>query len=472
MDLKNKYEKEAYVDLKEICWRLLEQWKAIVIVALCVMALFLGFVYLHNANAAKKEDQTNQTKQKVTEEEVLNSLPESERSIVASAYRLLQKREQLSNYVCTAPILQVDPNHIKRLHVSWAVDDNGENMNSVIMAYLMAFQEESRINALLKASGTDLSHEQFANLMNVSFPTQLNLDIVSIYIILTDDMNVEAIQEELKSQVESIHTRLQNEFGDHRIVNYQSEVSVVADANLYQSQITALSGLVTVNTQLNNLKNTFSAEQEKAFSKLQSLGNKQVVTEQTQTAPKSLSLMNIIIGLILGACAYVVVYFLIVVISNRTISSSILQGSSVRLLGEWYGPSGERILTRDRFVWGKHHRKHLDQETEISKIADTIESICSFKQIKTLLLMLSAECTQEQEAFIQNLSERIEAQGIDTNLIKSDQSEASFSDRDLIAADGVVLMIIDSNTKSKTVDDIIDRCNDYEKPLVGSVYLG
>lgn len=469
MDLKNNYKKEAYIDLKEICWRLLEQWKAIAVVALCVMALFLGYLHFHNANAVKKEEQANQTKDQVTEEEILNSLPESDRSIVASAYRLLQKREQLSDYVCTAPILQVDPNHIKRLNVSWAVGDNGENKNALTMAYLMALQEESVVNALLKASGTDLSPEQFANLMNVTFPTQLNLDIVSGYIILTDDMNVGAIQEELTKQVESIHGKLQNEFGEHRIINYQSGVSVVADSNLYQNQITSLSGLVTVNTQLNNLKNTFSAEQEKAFSKLQSIGTQQVVTEQTQPKPKSISLMDIIIGLILGVCAYVVVYFLYTVISAKVISSTALQEASVRTLGEWHSPSESKTkrLARDGFVWRKHHKGYLDQDGEVDKIANTLGNICSFKQIKNLPLLLTAECSQEQKGFVRSLADSIEAKGIETKLL-----ETPFNDSDLIEADGAVLVIIDSKTKSKDLSSVFDRCNDYEKSILGSVYLG
>ena len=123
-----------------------------------------------------------------------------------------------------------------------------------------------------------------AAFFSVSFPNQLDLDVVSYDILLTENMKAEAVQKECRHQVESIHARLQNEFGEHRIVNYQSEIAVVADQTLYQSQLTALNGLVTINTQLNNLKNTFSAEQEKAFSKLQSIGNKQEVMSNEDIA--------------------------------------------------------------------------------------------------------------------------------------------------------------------------------------------
>lgn len=469
MDLKNNYKKEAGFDLKEMFWRLLEQWKAIVVVALLVMALFLGFVHMHNANAIKKEDQANQIEKQVTEEEVLDALPENERSMVASAYQILQKRNQFSDYICTAPVIEIDPNHIQRLRVSWAVDNGDKETSALIMAYITAIQEDSCKKALLQASGADLNGEQFGTLMNVSFPNQLDLDVVSYDILLTENMKAEAVQKECRHQVESIHARLQNEFGEHRIVNYQSEIAVVADQTLYQSQLTALNGLVTINTQLNNLKNTFSAEQEKAFSKLQSIGNKQEVMRQAQPAAKSISLMDIIIGLILGVCAYVLVYFLYTVISNRMISAKTLQESSVRTLGEWHGLSEakKKTLTRDRFVWRKHHKGHMDMDSEISKITDTIRNICSFRHFKALPLLVTAECSKEQDDFICRLADHIEENGIEAKVIKT-----SLEDRELIEAQGIVLVIIDSKTKSADLGYVFDRCNDYEKPIVGSVYLG
>ena len=43
MEMKNNtISNDYYLDIKEFVWRLLEQWKAIVLLAICVSALFLG----------------------------------------------------------------------------------------------------------------------------------------------------------------------------------------------------------------------------------------------------------------------------------------------------------------------------------------------------------------------------------------------------------------------------------------------
>ena len=470
MDLKNKYEKEAFIDLKEMCWRLLEQWKAIVITALVVMALFLGFMYVQNANNAKRQEQANQVQEQVTDEEILAALPEKDRLLVVSAYRLLQKREQFSEYICTTPIVEIDPGHINRLRVTFAVDKGGEDTDALTQAYIMAFQEDSCKNALLEASGSTMSPEQFDSLLTHPFPYQFEIGLVSCDIFMTEDMDAEALKEEMQKQTDSIHARLQNEFGEHRIVDYRSEVSVVSDQGLYTNQITYLNGFVNINNQLNNLKNGFSAEQEKAFSRLQGNVDKQVVAEQPQPAPKSISLLDIIVGLILGVLAYVVVFFLYAVISTRAISSSILKDSSVRRLGEWHSESEhnkKNWLISDRFVWKKHHRRYLDRAGEIDKITNALKSICSFKEIRELLLLLTAKCSQEQEEFVRTISDSLRESGINTKLV-----DTSVQDSDLVEAEGAALVIIDSKTRAKEFSSVFDRCNDYEKPIVGSIYLG
>ena len=470
MDLKNKYEREAFIDLKEICWRLLEQWKAIVIVSVVVMAVFLSFLHIHNTNVMKRQEQTNQVQEQVTDEEIIESLPEKDRLLVVSAYRLLQKREQFSEYIRTAPIIEINPNHLNRLRLSFAIDKSGEDTNTLAQAYILALQEESCRNALLEVSGSDLSPEQFSSLLTTPLLTQLEIGVVSCDFFLTDDMDAEAVQEELRQQTDSIHTRLQNEFGEHHIINYQCEVSVVSDQSVYLNQVNSLNGFANINNQLNNLKNSFSAEQEKAFSKLQGNVNKQGVDDQARPVPKAIALIDAIVGLILGALVYVGFYFLNAVISTRAISSKLLKNASVRSLGEWHSETEykkKNWLTHDSLIWKKHRRRYLDREGEIDKITNTLESICSFKNIKKLLLLLTAKCSQEQEEFIRSISDSLRISGISTKLV-----DQYFQDNDLVEAEGSVLIIIDSKTKSKDLYSVFDRCNDYEKSVIGSIYLG
>lgn len=474
MDLKNHYEKESLIDFKEICWRLLEQWKAVLLVTCCITLAFLGYVYLHNAKESRSQNQAQQEKQYASEQEIIDSLPDAEQELVASAYRLLQKREEYSRYILSAPIMEINPNHAKRIRISWAIESDNQKIDTLVMAYLLGLQSESCKSALIEASGADIDSEEFNDLISITFPNQADMGVVCYDVFLTEDIDTEAIQEALKSQVQELHGKLSEELGDHNIKNYQSEVGIVSDQTIYSRQVSALSNYATINNQINNLKNTFSAAQDKAFSKLQEKDHTTETADQVPVPKKTLTILNILIGLFLGICAYVIVFFVYVILSNRAISSNMLNESNARSLGEWYGDTDSKKtgLKRDRFVWRKHHRKHLDREQEIESTSNVIANICKINQISKMLLVLTAECSQIQRAFINDLSNSLALKEISIKTVDVKLGNNALFDSALLEADGIVLIIVDLKTRSKDVGTVFDRCNDYIKPVLGSVYLG
>lgn len=474
MDLKNHYEKESLIDFKEICWRLLEQWKAVLLVTCCITLAFLGYVYLHNAKESRSQNQAQQEKQYASEQEIIDALPDTEQELVASAYRLLQKREEYSRYIVSAPIMEIDPNHAKRIRINWAVESDKQNKDTLVMAYVLGLQSESCKSALIEGSGASIDSEEFNDLISITLPNQADGGVVCCDVFLTEDMDTEAIQEALRSQVQELHDKLSEELGDHNIKNYQSEVGVVSDQTIYSRQVSVLSNYSTINNQINILKNTFSAAQDKAFTKLQEKDHTIETTNQAPAPKKTFTKLNILIGLILGLCAYVILFFIYVALSNRAISSNMLNESNIRLLGEWYGDTGSKKtgLKRDQFVWIKHHRKHLDREQEIESTSNVIDNICQFNQMSKVLFAMTAECSKIQSTFINALSDSLALKNITVKTVDVKLENNARSDSALMGADGVVLIIVDSKTRSKDVGAVFDRCNDYNKPLLGSVYLG
>ena len=65
---------EVIIDIKEVIWRLLEQWKAIIIVSLCFMAVFVASAELDYSIDMKKAEKNTDEKQ-LTAKEIIDSLP-------------------------------------------------------------------------------------------------------------------------------------------------------------------------------------------------------------------------------------------------------------------------------------------------------------------------------------------------------------------------------------------------------------
>ena len=461
---------EFALDFKELCWRLLEQWKAIVLVALLVMAILLGALYLHSSKEMSSAEKDKKESQQSTAQEILDTLPEGEQNAVVNAYRMYQIREQLSEYIHDAPIMKIDPTCAKRLRTSWAFDKMDDITNTFAMSYAMKLQSEECRKALLQASGSDSSAEDFEDLIYIKYPNAIAQDVVCCDVFLTDDMNGEAMQKELKQQVENLHDTLNVDYIDHSLVNYQSEISIVTDERVRQKQISLVSDYANMNNQLNVLKTTFSSAQKEAFSRLQAKKDDAETTPQIQTMPKIVTLRNIVLGLFMGVFIYIGIFLLYSILANRIISTEMLLDSSLRTVAEWHSEANPKLahLAQAEAIWRKHHRKHLDKDSEEDNAVIVLESMCGHKDLKELLFILTANCSGAQEAFICDLSNRLLANNINASIIKADQA----NDRALIDIDGVVLVVINAKTRATDLKTIQVLCSDYDKPILGSIYLG
>lgn len=460
------------VRIDELCWRLLEQWKAIGLVALCTMALFLGLLHFRYANDSHQENQVKNHASLITEQQIIESLPENKRSVVASAYRFWKQREYLSYYIDNAAIMRIDPNHAKRLRVSWAINASENQINALTNAYMVEVQSEQCRKALLDSSGIELSSEQANDLIFITSQDKTNQAVVCFDIFLTDDMDDVAFQEELKRQIDNMYTRLQTEIGEHQIKNYQSEISTVSDDRLLSKQLTILNNFANANNQINTFNNTFSSDQKDAFAKLQEKNNRKEIVEQTPEAPRALSARNALVGLMLGFILYLITYYLYLVLSGKIISNHLIEEMHIRSFGEWYDwDSRGKPLLHDGFIWKRHHKNNLDREKTLERTKRKLENACTCRSVNTLMMAMTADCSEAQKAFIQNIVDYFGP--INKNAISVEIDKINdIDDSAFLNTESVLLIIVDSSTTYKDLECILNLCDDYHKQIIGSLYLG
>ena len=463
---------DTIIDIKEISWRLLEQWKAFVIGALCIMVLFLGSMYIHNSKVAKDYSIAQQVSQPSTAQEVINGLPEGERMAVSTAYSLMIEGKKLDEYIHTAPIMQMNPTNVKRLRVSWVCNELEDNYTTA-MAYITELQSQDSVNALISASGVNIEPKYFSELIYGIYPKTEVDHSVGIDVLLTEAMDEQAVQEELSRLIVNANNKMQNNFGEHQIKNYRSEISDVYDDRVYTRQINVLNNFANINSYINSLKNYFSETQEAAFDKIQNNDFSSQRLEQISAPEKTITKRNVLIGFLLGGVIYIGFYFLYIILTHLLISPEVLQKASIRSLGEWYDTnSNKNILLRDCTIWKRHHRKKLDREAAINKASQTIVSICEYNNINNLLMALTGKYTEMQKSFISGLSNRFTSGQLQAKCIEISKERDVIDENAIIETEGVLLIVFDSKTRFSEINTIYDRCQDYEKPIIGSIYLG
>ena len=469
----NRYPNEITISLKELCWRLLEQWKLVILVSVCIAACFSGIMYGRANKAAKTGDNTQESV--LTHQEIIENLPKSKRSLVVDACQLLKKRDQLSEYLQTAPVMQIDSNHAKRLRVSWAINGNQNDTYSLAMLYLFDLQSEECKKELLKASGTQINLDQFNDIMFFTYPDGLGEDVVCCDIFLLDNMDAEALQTEFKHQVDFIYAKLQDEVGEHKIINYSSEIAIVSAKKLCEEQIKYYYYYSNINSQLNSLRSTFSTEQEEAFNKLQIDSSDTVNASQNTNLSKTTIIRNVVIGFLVGLILYLIAFFLYIMLSNHIISTDMIKGSSARIFGDWFNDLAEDKrfgLLQSRFIWKKHHSSSLDRDAQLDSIVDAIDSTCKYKEIKKILVIETVEQEKGQKDFLEQVFNRLTLLGLNIHFTKLYTPDNVFADKDLLDIDGIIVVVVDSRTRIKSMELIFDKCNNYNKLIIGNIYMG
>lgn len=478
MNSNNSFSREPSVSLKELLWQVLEHRKVILLVACSIALLFLASVYLRSQKAANQEKETQSANQKVSAEDIIGALPENQRAGVAGAYSLYQENNQLSVYMQNAPIMKIDPTKAERLRLSWVIEINGEaegedDKNELALAYRVELESSEFREALLKASNTNLNSRQFSELIIVTYPDAVGRNMVCCDIFLTEDMDKDALQKEADKYIDDSHDKLKKAIKPHELKNYQNEISDNYDKRILERQTIVLNNYATISLQIDNLRNQFTPEQKEAFAQLQALNTVPTKEEQVGVPARTITMRNVLLGLLLGVLVCVCFCFLYALLSHRIHDASALKAASIRILGKWYdvcAESKKNPIIRGGIIWKRHHRNHLDLDMELEKTVSLIESICQYKSIDKLLLILTATMSNAQDQFIHGVAEKLRSQGI--TLYIDDINENDLDDRALVISEGVVLTVIDSKTEMQSLVTACDLCDYYETPIIGGVYLG
>ena len=117
------------LDFKELIWRLLEQWKAIVAFALIIMLLFSGFMYTKAKGASEAEATVK------TPEEILGSFSQSDQEIISSVYKQKETFNNMQRYISDSLLMDLDPYNVQQVEISWYIDSDENLRDQLVEAY-------------------------------------------------------------------------------------------------------------------------------------------------------------------------------------------------------------------------------------------------------------------------------------------------------------------------------------------------
>ena len=473
---------ELIIDLKELFWRLLEQWKAIVVFALIIALLFSGLMYLRISSRVEEEAVVK------TPDEILSELSPDDQEAVLGAFTLREARDKVQKYISESPLMSLDPYNVNTVTTKWMISSDEGINKQLIAAYVNELSSYEAADSVNKAWGeqyeTDAVRELLIAKSDIPLETEANLEsnLLSLCIYLPegteDGPAIEAIEKVLPGMTQ----KLTDSIGAHSISLVSSDTQVISDTLLSDAQYNVYNRLYNLNYNLNYLmKNVMTSDQKSAYEAMNSYDDAE--DEEAEAGepeePGKVKFFNkkrFLLGFILGCILYCGLYLLYFVFSGRSLTPKVLEESfGIRTLGEWYsdrkgGPLS--ILMNDNFIYRKRHKGHTSLDVATERIAGSIKNAFEGKEGGKLVVVSNGRASESTRTLIASVGDRLKESDIYIETCDIDPANGIYLGENVLAEGECAALVIDHKSSNlKDVRDVCEKCIVCEVPFIGAAYV-
>ena len=487
------------LDLKELFWRLLKQYKAILIFSL-IMAVLLclaqHFMAVKAYNAAMEADKEKAEQVELSLDEqidkVLKKIPESERAGVEYLVHGQEWINAQKKYLDESLLMGTDPTNQRVLVLTYAIEGAEEkdlpSLISNYKNYLISNKNVEVVKPLISEEAEDkyiAELIQFADEDKVGFEidTMSGSNTINALIVLpydtTDgekvaDAVTASVKDYSKSQQHIQHTvRLSyseeetcyDKFTGGRMreimvnINSMDKALVEAKKSMSDEQKAAAEAIVAIKDNARNLEEADPAEtaQEAADD------------EPEVKAKPGFSKKYALAGFVLGAMLYALAFTALMMLRDRVNSAvDTVNYTGARLLGEVYHPGdhkGIQKLMNSEAVGRIQHKGKSDTEAQIRKAVSALEALCEHKDVRDLTV-LDLTASDGAAHTVNEIAQSAENRDLRITVLGN---AAEIEEKSLNAMDNAVIAVSD-RTKASDVFRMMEMLGAYDVKGIGSVY--
>ena len=480
------------IDLIDTMWKLLMQWKAILLVCIAMALLVPGIKYAKDSSAYKAEladkKKAEEEASKPTEDRIdaaLKLLPADQREDVLFVVQQQDMVNVQKDYLNNSILLNTDPASQRQLSFKFVLkSEAGTDMRTLADAYSTCIRRTSSLESLREIIAPDTSLEYIDELIDTKNEDILAGDaesaVYTVTITLPDDADADSIIELIDSEISDYHDEISSNVGEHSILIANVEDHSIFNKDILDRRTNLTNSINNLNNSIDAAKGKLSAEQQAAYESIiaikQSSDTVQKAASEgndssTDLQKPGFSKKYAVLGFLLGAFLYAGIYVVMLILKKVVTSASIAQSyTGTRLLGEVYRKADHKgfrwLLTSDMVARGRYKDK-LDADKQISALAATVDAVCAHHSTDKLTLMLSGV----GDGF-SDIIDRI---------VKKCSSEGNKKSIELINADKMdekalgsvknAVYVLCSKSKVDSLGSLMSLVCDYDVTPLGTIYF-
>ena len=495
MDNSSYRQAEMEINLKEVIWDLLSQWKAVLLVALVMALIVTGAKYANDTRAADAmaqkaaEDEAAAT---LSEDERINSVldgldEEGRQEVLYNVSRQMWVQEQ-RDYISNSLLMNINPTAVRTLYMNFAIDAEDNDVPALENEYDCFISGQAMIEAIKPVIKADANDRYIGELIwtdetsNYSEENNYEDATFTMQVILLDDTNAEAVKEAINDAFFNKSKELSKSIAPHELKMIGSDEKTGPNMRIINSRGDLINRVANMQNNLGNDLNVLSEEQKKAIDEIAAIkmdaekknaeaGEASIAPSATEDAnPEEglttrLSKKYALFGFILGAMFYAFAYLLYIITRGRVNYASDLENYiGTRLLGMIYQPtdrSGFAKLLHSKLVDKYRYRKLPDADTQFSDAVEAIEAVCIHSDIKDITAF---KMTEDDDCFakVTNLSKV---------KVNTNYAADGIKDKELLDIKNAIF-VVDNKAEASELVTTANLCRDYDTNILGCVFVG
>lgn len=482
---------EVEIDLIEVMWELLSQWKAVLIAAIAMAVIVSGARYAADVRAFNEEQARKAELEKEASvpleeriEKKLALLPDEERPPVEYAVSQQEWVNSQKSYLEDSLIMQSDTENQRVLLLSYKVDmKDGSPSEPLISHYNLYMHSEDMLSGLRKAIAPETEDnyiDELINYINYESPEYLlaNASALNVSVVLPEDADADAVQKTVTETLRNHSRDIQSRSGSHTVSPVNASETRLCNTKASEARSSVMSSINSIQGMADNARTKMSEEQKAAFDSvieiMNGAGADEAVTEdaQEETAP-GFSKMYVLIGFILGIFAYACVYVVLLVVRGCVNSpSDVDRITGKRMLGEVRAPrsyKGAGALLCSRAVDELRYRNTEDRDVRIAGISASLASMCRYSDIDELAVLNMVKPEQDDNGVAAAVADALAGQGLSVRILDMRGAE-EISDEAMMGIKNAAV-VTGSRTKLADLGRLTSLSGIYGVNILGSIYV-
>lgn len=484
--------KDINIDFIDYLWKLLMQWKVILIFCIAMAILVPGVKYLSDskaynaelANLKKIEDESSMPADERIEA-TLKSLPADQRSDVLFVVQQQAMVDAQKKYLNESVLLNTDPANERQLAIKYIVkSDVGTDMRALADAYSTCLRRKEYLEQLGNLISPDTKLDYINELIDTENEDILAGDsesaIYTVTITILDDTDADKIVSLIDSAISNLHRELNTSVGGHTITIANAEDQAVFNEDISNRRASLNSIINNLKSSIDNAKGSLSPEQQAAVETIiainQSVNLVQDASSESSTsvsAPQKpgISIKYAIFGFMLGMILYAGIYLLVLILHKYLSSARTAQHYiNNRLLGEIYTITEHKGFSRmfaSEIVAKWRYRDKLDLDRQIKSTVMTLDAVCTNNMSDEITLLLTG-ISSEFNVLIRQIVDRCT---VSEAIKKIDIINTDAMDEKAMISISNSVYVVSHKTPIDRLGQIMSLSKDYNVTSIGTIYL-